>query len=263
MDDSPTRVLVVAHRASPSAALMLTVRERTLRGPAHFVLLVPGGSSGVVAVDGPDDVDDPGTRMLLRMALPALRGAARRADRDPHRRPRPRRGRQRRDQLPRHRRGHRELAVDPSGVPAAARGPRAAPGAPRAAGHERREHRRTRCTWLVAVATLLGDNQEGGTHALVRIPPGFSSSPTGRPPRLRCWRPCRARAASGNATFTLLVPAATHGSRPARRSRGRSHRRRRPRPRSTSRCRCSRRSPVARSRGSSAPPTRSSRSRTR
>ena len=45
--------------------------------PAHFVLLVPGGSSGVVAVDGPDDVEDPGTRMLLRMALPALRGAAR------------------------------------------------------------------------------------------------------------------------------------------------------------------------------------------
>jgi hypothetical protein len=77
MDRSPTRVLVVAHRASPSAALMLTVRERTLRGPAHFVLLVPGGSSGVIPVDGPDDVDDPGTRMLLRMALPALRGAAR------------------------------------------------------------------------------------------------------------------------------------------------------------------------------------------
>ncbi len=77
MDDSPVRVLVVAHRASPSAALMLTVRERTLRGPAQFVLLVPGGSSGIVAVEGPDDVEDPGTRMLLRMALPALRSAAR------------------------------------------------------------------------------------------------------------------------------------------------------------------------------------------
>jgi hypothetical protein len=77
MDDSPVRVLVVAHRASPSAALMLTVRERILRGPAQFVLLVPGGSSGVVVVDDPDDVDDPGTRMLLRMALPALRSAAR------------------------------------------------------------------------------------------------------------------------------------------------------------------------------------------
>src|SRR4029079_13670323 len=77
MDGPPVRVLVVAHRASPSAALMLTVRERILRGPAQFVLLVPGGPSGVVAVDDPDDVEDPGTRMLLRMALPALRGAAR------------------------------------------------------------------------------------------------------------------------------------------------------------------------------------------
>jgi hypothetical protein len=73
----PARVLVVAHRSSPSAALMLTVRERALRGPAEFVLLVPGGPSSVAEVNGPEDVEDPRIRMLLRMALPALRSAAR------------------------------------------------------------------------------------------------------------------------------------------------------------------------------------------
>jgi hypothetical protein len=77
MSEPPSRVLVVAHRAAPSAALMLTVRERMLSGPAEFVLLIPGGSSGVVSVDGPEDVDDPRTKMILRMALPALRSAAR------------------------------------------------------------------------------------------------------------------------------------------------------------------------------------------
>jgi len=77
MDTASARVLVVAHRAAPSAALMLTVRERALAGPADFVLLIPGGPSTVVAVDGPEDVDDPRTRMILRMTLPALRAAAR------------------------------------------------------------------------------------------------------------------------------------------------------------------------------------------
>jgi hypothetical protein len=77
MSEPSTRVLVVAHRAAPSAALMLTVRERALRGPAEFVLLIPGGSSSVVSVNGPEDVDDPRTKMILRMALPALRSAAR------------------------------------------------------------------------------------------------------------------------------------------------------------------------------------------
>jgi hypothetical protein len=77
MSEEVTRVLVVAHRSSPSAALMLTVRERALRGPAEFILLVPGGPSSVVAVDGPEDVEDPGTRMLLRLTLQSLRSAAR------------------------------------------------------------------------------------------------------------------------------------------------------------------------------------------
>jgi hypothetical protein len=77
MSSVVARVLVVAHRAAPSAALMLTVRERALAGPAEFVLLIPGGPSSVIAVSGPEDVEDPRTRMLLRMTLPALRSAAR------------------------------------------------------------------------------------------------------------------------------------------------------------------------------------------
>jgi hypothetical protein len=77
MSAVPNRVLVVAHRAAPSAALMLTVRERALQGDAEFILLIPGGPSSVIAVDGPEDVQDPRTKMLLRMALPALRDAAR------------------------------------------------------------------------------------------------------------------------------------------------------------------------------------------
>jgi hypothetical protein len=77
MSSAVARVLVVAHRAAPSAALMLTVRERALAGPAEFVLLIPGGPSSVIEVSGPDDVEDPRTRMLLRMTLPALQSAAR------------------------------------------------------------------------------------------------------------------------------------------------------------------------------------------
>jgi hypothetical protein len=77
MSAAPTRVLVVAHRAAPSAALMLTVRERALEGTAEFVLLIPGGQSSVKEIQGPEDVDDPRTRMLLRMTLPAMRSAAR------------------------------------------------------------------------------------------------------------------------------------------------------------------------------------------
>ena len=77
MSDVTPRVLVVAHRAAPSAALMLTVRERALAGPAEFVLLIPGGPSSLQQVAGPDDVADPRTRMILRMTLPALESAAR------------------------------------------------------------------------------------------------------------------------------------------------------------------------------------------
>jgi hypothetical protein len=56
---------------------MLTVRERALAGPAEFVLLIPGGPSSVEEVSGPEAVTDPRTRMIMRMALPALRDAAR------------------------------------------------------------------------------------------------------------------------------------------------------------------------------------------
>jgi hypothetical protein len=77
MSSAVARVLVVAHRAAPSAALMLTVRERALAGPSEFVLLIPGGPSSVIKVGGPEDVEDPRTRMLLRMTLPALQSAAR------------------------------------------------------------------------------------------------------------------------------------------------------------------------------------------
>jgi len=56
---------------------MLTVRERALRGPSEFILLIPGGPSSVSQIDGPESVADPRTRMILRMTLPALRSAAR------------------------------------------------------------------------------------------------------------------------------------------------------------------------------------------
>jgi hypothetical protein len=77
MDGAPSRVLVVAYRAAPTPALLMTVRERILAGPAEFVLLVPGGPSKVRQVHRADEIDHTQVRAILRLALPGVRKAAR------------------------------------------------------------------------------------------------------------------------------------------------------------------------------------------
>jgi hypothetical protein len=77
--DDPTaaRVLVVAHRVTPTPALLVTVRERALQSPARFTLPVPGGPSSLMRVERAEDVEDPMVRSILRLGLPGIRGAAR------------------------------------------------------------------------------------------------------------------------------------------------------------------------------------------
>jgi hypothetical protein len=77
MDGPPARVLVVAYRAAPTPALLMTVRERILAGPAEFLLLVPGGPTAVRRVQRAEDIEHTQVRAILRLALPGIRKAAR------------------------------------------------------------------------------------------------------------------------------------------------------------------------------------------
>ncbi|MCW2774784.1 MAG: hypothetical protein JWN91_3110 [Nocardioides sp.] len=73
----PARVLVVSHGTAFTPALVTAVRERALRSPARFRLVVPNPARGEVHLLHPErhDKADEAERDLLR-ALPALEAAA-------------------------------------------------------------------------------------------------------------------------------------------------------------------------------------------
>ncbi len=72
----PTRVLVVAHKTAATQPLRDAVRERALRGPCKFTLLVPNPAHGLhKVVDAADQgVDE--AQQTLDDALPELTEAA-------------------------------------------------------------------------------------------------------------------------------------------------------------------------------------------
>ncbi|HEX5926927.1 MAG TPA: hypothetical protein VFY45_24085 [Baekduia sp.] len=73
---TPTRVLVVAHRTAATPALLHAVRERAVRGPCAFTLLVPNVAHGLHRiVDAEDQSEDVAQSVLVR-ALPLLEEAA-------------------------------------------------------------------------------------------------------------------------------------------------------------------------------------------
>lgn len=72
----PTRVLLIANRTAPNAALLNAVRERAARGVATFHLVVPATPSGLHRIVDPEDAGRDAAREQLSVALPLLSEAA-------------------------------------------------------------------------------------------------------------------------------------------------------------------------------------------
>ena len=73
---TPTRVLVVAHKTAATQPLLDAVRERAAKGPATFTLLVPNPAHGLHKAIDPEDQDAREAQEVLDDALPKLSDAA-------------------------------------------------------------------------------------------------------------------------------------------------------------------------------------------
>jgi hypothetical protein len=73
---TPSRVLVVAHKTAATQPLLDAVRERAGRGPATFTLLVPNPAHGLHKAVDPEDLDADEAQGVLDHALPLLSDAA-------------------------------------------------------------------------------------------------------------------------------------------------------------------------------------------
>jgi hypothetical protein len=73
---TPTRVLVVAHRTAATPALLQAVRERAVRGPCAFTLLVPNVAHGLHRIVDAEDQSEDVAQSVLVGALPLLEEAA-------------------------------------------------------------------------------------------------------------------------------------------------------------------------------------------
>ena len=74
--ESPTRILVVAHKTAATQPLLDAVRERAAKGPATFTLLVPNPTHGLHQAVDPEDQDAGEAQEVLTNALPKLSDAA-------------------------------------------------------------------------------------------------------------------------------------------------------------------------------------------
>jgi hypothetical protein len=73
---TPSRVLVVAHKTAATQPLLDAVRERAAKGPATFTLLVPNPAHGLHKAVDPEDLDSSEAQGVLDDALPKLSDAA-------------------------------------------------------------------------------------------------------------------------------------------------------------------------------------------
>jgi hypothetical protein len=73
---TPTRVLVVAHKTAATQPLLDAVRERAQRGPCVFTLLVPNPAHGLHKVVDPEDQDKDEAAAVIAHAVPLLEEAA-------------------------------------------------------------------------------------------------------------------------------------------------------------------------------------------
>jgi hypothetical protein len=73
---TPSRVLVVAHKTAATQPLLDAVRKRAGEGPATFTLLVPNPAHGLHKAVDPEDLDADEAQGVLNHALPLLSDAA-------------------------------------------------------------------------------------------------------------------------------------------------------------------------------------------
>ncbi len=74
--NTPTRVLVVAHKTAATKPLLDAVRERARRGPCVFTLLVPNATHGLHKVVDPEDQNADEAGAVIERAVPLLEEAA-------------------------------------------------------------------------------------------------------------------------------------------------------------------------------------------
>jgi hypothetical protein len=74
--DTPTRVLVVAHKTAATQPLLDAVAERAARGPCVFTLLVPNAAHGLHKLVDPEDLDATEAQAVLDHALPLIAESA-------------------------------------------------------------------------------------------------------------------------------------------------------------------------------------------
>ncbi len=74
--ESPTRILVVAHKTAATQPLLDAVAERASQGPAAFTLLVPNAAHGLHKLVDPEDLDASEAQAVLDHALPLLSESA-------------------------------------------------------------------------------------------------------------------------------------------------------------------------------------------
>jgi hypothetical protein len=73
---TPSRVLVVAHKTAATQPLLDAVRQRAAEGPAQFTLLVPNPAHGLHKAVDPEDLDADEAQGVVDHALPLLSEAA-------------------------------------------------------------------------------------------------------------------------------------------------------------------------------------------
>ncbi|HEY0517423.1 MAG TPA: hypothetical protein VGD00_09905 [Solirubrobacteraceae bacterium] len=74
--ESPTRILIVAHKTAATQPLLDAVAQRAASGPAVFTLLVPNAAHGLHKLVDPEDLDATEAQAVLDQALPLLSDAA-------------------------------------------------------------------------------------------------------------------------------------------------------------------------------------------
>ena len=74
--ETPTQVLVVAHRTAATQPLLDAVRDRAARGKCKFTLLVPNTSHGLHKIVDPEDQAASEAQTVIDDALPRLSEAA-------------------------------------------------------------------------------------------------------------------------------------------------------------------------------------------
>jgi cell pole-organizing protein PopZ len=74
--ETPTKVLVVAHKTAATPPLLDAVRERAGRGPCTFTLLVPKAAHGLHKLVDPEDQGPEEAEGVIADATPRLSEAA-------------------------------------------------------------------------------------------------------------------------------------------------------------------------------------------